>query len=89
MSGQPPLALDQTSQGLGGRRPALEITTCDRQGEEIREDRNNQIRHHLKWNIHSDGSKGEACVLISVKITPYKVQLQKKAKPLFFLDFIV
>lgn len=60
MSGRPPLALDQTSQGPtegGGGGEALEITTCDRQGEEIQEDRNNQIRHHLKWNIYSDGGK--------------------------------
>lgn len=81
----------------GGRGPALEITTCDRQGEEIQEDRNNQIRHRLKWDIHNDGSKGEACPLISVKITLYKIQLLEKAhahhkgwrKPLLCLDFIV
>lgn len=53
MSGWPPLALDQTSQGLRGggegeTGPALEITTCDRQGEEIQEDRNNQIRHKVE-----------------------------------------
>lgn len=63
MSGRPPLAPDQTSQGPEGRGPALEFTTCDRQGEEILEDRNNQIRHHLEWNIYSDGSECEASLL--------------------------
>lgn len=76
MSGRPPLALDQTPQGLEGgereregereRGPALEITTCDRQGEQIQEDRNNEIRHDLKWNIHSDS---KACLAISVEET--------------------
>lgn len=61
----------------GERGPALEITTCDRQGEEIQEDRNNQIRHHLKWNIHSNGSKGEACLLICWNNSPYKTELLK------------
>lgn len=53
----------------GGRGPALEFTTCDRQGEEILEDRNNQIRHHLKWNIYSDDGKWEASLLGSVVMT--------------------
>lgn len=65
-----PLALDQTCQGPQGvrGRPALEITTCDRQGEEIQEDRNNQVRLHLESNMQH-GSKRQACPLISVKIT--------------------
>lgn len=66
MSGQPPLALDQTSQGLrGGRERGREEGGGEGQPwksqpvivkeKKIQEDRNNQIRHHLKWNIHSDG----------------------------------
>lgn len=80
--------MDQTSQGPEGG-PALEITTCDRQGEEIQEDRNNQIKHHLKWNIHSDGGEGEACGPISVKMSWYKAQLKGWRKTLLFLDWIV
>lgn len=37
--------------GEGGvRRSAQEITTCDHSGEEIQEDRNNQISHLLECN---------------------------------------
>lgn len=61
----------------GETGPALEITTCDRQAEEIQEDRNNQIRLYLKWNIHSNGSRGEACLLIRCNNSPYKTELLK------------
>lgn len=37
---------------------ALKMTTGDCEGEKIQEDRNNQIKHRLKWNIHN-GSKDE------------------------------
>lgn len=78
MSGRPPLALDQTSQGPGGRGAALEITTCDCQGEEIQEDRNNQIRHHLKWNIHSDGSKDKSSTDLCRNDSLNKIQVMKR-----------
>lgn len=65
-----PLALDQTCQGPRGVRGrlALEITTCDRQREEIQEDRNNQVRLHLESNMQH-GSKRQPRPLISVRIT--------------------
>jgi len=68
MSGQPPLALDQTSQGLRVEGGGGVIATCDCQGEEVQEDGNNQVRHHLKWNIHSDG---KACLPITDDIPLY------------------
>lgn len=79
MSGQPPLAPDQTSQGLStGGGVVLEVAACNRQRDEIQKDRNNQIRLHLRWNVHRDGGEGPARSETSVKITLLKAQVPKR-----------
>lgn len=50
--------ITRSEHGRGG--VVLEVAACNRQREQIQKDRNNQIRLHLRWNIHRDGGEGPA-----------------------------
>lgn len=70
--------ITRSEHGRGGL--VLEVAACNRQRVEIQKDRNNQIRLHLRWNIHRDRGEGPARFATSVTKTLSKAQVPKRHK---------
>lgn len=69
-----------TSSEHSGEGVVLEITACNRPPEDVQKDRNNQIRLHLRWDIHRDAGEGPARLATSVKVTLSQAGVPKNAQ---------